>query len=116
MLRVWKTRVVNRSSELFMRNLVALIIPVILCAAPAQAEKRTFTIANNPDGYGIDRCLATGAPCGVAVATAYCRAREFEQVVSFRRLARDNDRAMAVSAQDCPNRQCENVVAIECSR
>ena len=27
----------------------------------AQAEKRIFIIANNADGYGIDRCLATGA-------------------------------------------------------
>ena len=27
----------------------------------AQAEKRTFIIANNADGYGVDRCLATGA-------------------------------------------------------
>ena len=27
----------------------------------AQAEKRIFIIANNADGYGVDRCLATGA-------------------------------------------------------
>src|SRR5262245_53099022 len=99
-----------------MRSLVALIIPAMLFAAPALAEKRTFTVANNPDGYGIDRCLATGAPCGTAMATAYCRAREFIEVVSFRRLVRDGDRAMAVSAKDCPAGQCEDFVAIECSR
>ena len=45
----------------------------------AQAEKRIFIIANNADGYGVDRCLATGATCGAAVATAYCRSREFSQ-------------------------------------
>ena len=52
----------------------------------AQAEKRIFIIANNSDGYGVDRCLASGANCGVAVATAYCRAREYTQAASFRRV------------------------------
>jgi hypothetical protein len=99
-----------------MRIVLAAIVPAILLAAPAQAERRTFTIANNPDGYGIDRCLAAGAPCGVAVATAYCRARDFEQAVSFRRLARDAGAAIAVSAKDCPSGLCDAFVAIECSR
>ena len=99
-----------------MRSLVALIIPAMLFAAPALAEKRTFTVANNPDGYGIDRCLAAGAPCGVAVATAYCRARDFEQAVSFRRLERDANAAIVVSAKDCPSGLCDAFVAIECSR
>ena len=43
----------------------------------AQAEKRIFIIANNADGYGVDRCLASGASCGAAVATAYCKSRDF---------------------------------------
>jgi hypothetical protein len=99
-----------------MRIVLAVIIPAILLAAPAQAERRTFTVANNPDGYGIDRCLAAGAACGVAVATAYCRARDFEQAVSFRRIGRDGDAAIAVSARDCPSGLCDAFVAIECSR
>src|SRR5262245_5267793 len=99
-----------------MRILLAAIVPAILLAAPAQAERRTFTVANNPDGYGIDRCLAAGAPCGVAVATAYCRARDFEQAVSFRRLERDANAAIVVSAKDCPSGLCDAFVAIECSR
>jgi hypothetical protein len=37
----------------------------------AQAERRIFILPNNSDGYGIDHCLATGAACGAAAATAY---------------------------------------------
>jgi hypothetical protein len=99
-----------------MRIILAVIIPAILWAAPAQAERRTFTVANNPDSYGIDRCLAAGAPCGVAVATAYCRSRDFERAVSFRRLERDGEATFAVSARDCPSGLCDAFVAIECSR
>ena len=29
-----------------------------------------FIIASNSDGYGVDRCLASGATCGAAIATA----------------------------------------------
>ena len=54
-----------------------------------QAEKRIFIIANNADGYGVDRCLATGRACGVAVATAYCRSREFAEALSFRKVDSD---------------------------
>ena len=41
---------------------------VLLGAGAASAEKRVFIIANNSDGYGVDRCLATGGTCGTAVA------------------------------------------------
>src|SRR5262245_18433496 len=54
-----------------------------------QAENRIFIIVNDPDGYGVDRCLATGASCGAAVATAYCRSREFTQSASFRWVERE---------------------------
>jgi hypothetical protein len=57
--------------------LAGLTFAAVICAgATAQAEQRVFIIANNADGYGVDRCLATGAPCGVAVATAYSKARD----------------------------------------
>ena len=60
--------------------LTAFTFVAVLCGnVSAQAEKRTFIIANNSDGYGVDRCLASGAACGKAVATAYCKAREFAQ-------------------------------------
>ena len=42
----------------------ALVLAAAVFGTAAQAEKRTFIIANNSDGYGVDRCLATGATCG----------------------------------------------------
>ena len=83
----------------------------------AHAEKRTFIIANNPDGYGIDRCLATGASCGVAVASAYCRSRDFSNVASFRKVDREEITAADAAASDaCPAGACQALVAIECTR
>ena len=55
----------------------------------ANAEKRIFIIANNADGYGIDRCLASGANCGAAAAAAYCKSRDFAQAGSFRKVDHD---------------------------
>ena len=99
-----------------MRMFAAMIIPAILATASARAEQRVFTVANNPDGYGTDRCLAAGAPCGIPVATAYCRAHDFQQAVSFRRLDRKDPAADPVAAQGCPRDLCEAFIAIECSR
>lgn len=83
----------------------------------AQAEKRIFIIANNADGYGVDRCLASGAGCGNAVATAYCRSHEFATAVSFRKVDRDEiTGAVPTSASGCRGANCEEFVAIECSR
>jgi hypothetical protein len=83
----------------------------------AHAEKRTFIIANNPDGYGIDRCLATGARCGVPVASAFCRSRDFSTAASFRKVDREEITAADTAARDaCPHGACEALVAIECTR
>jgi hypothetical protein len=64
----------------------ALVVAGAAFATAAQAETRTFIIANNSDGYGVDRCLATGASCGVAVATAYCQSRDYARAASFRKV------------------------------
>lgn len=80
----------------------------------AQAEKRIFIIANNSDGYGVDRCLASGANCGVAVATAYCRAREFTQAASFRRVDHDEITGGVPTTNGTAARN--EFVAIECLR
>ena len=98
-----------------MRIIMVATFAASVLAAPAQAEKRIFTVANNPDGYGIDRCLAAGAPCGTAAATAYCRAHNFAEVLSFRQVDRATP-AVAVAASDCPSGMCDALVAIECSR
>ena len=47
-----------------MRSLFATTaLIMLLTASAAQAEKRIFIVANNADGYGVDRCLASGAAC-----------------------------------------------------
>lgn len=78
----------------------------------AQAEKRIFIIANNPDGYGVDRCLSTGAACGAAVATAYCKSRDFAQAGTFRKVDRDE----ITGAVPAGGTTRDEFVAIECSR
>src|SRR5262249_53223021 len=73
-----------------MRYVFAALVPAgAVFGTAAQAEKRTFVIANNSDGYGVDRCLAAGATCGAAVATAYCKARDYAEAASFRRVERE---------------------------
>ena len=74
-----------------MRRLLAIAtVAVSLSAATeAQAERRMFIIPSNVDGYGVDRCLASGEKCGAAAAAAYCRSRQFAEAASYRRVDRD---------------------------
>jgi hypothetical protein len=98
--------------------LAVLAAAALLGAGSAHAERRLFIIGNSPDGYGIDRCLASGAACGAAAASAYCRAREFTQALSFRRIDRDEiTGAIPASASArCTGGSCTDFVAIECAR
>lgn len=82
----------------------------------AQAEKRTFIISNDADDYGVDRCLASGASCGNQVATAYCQSREFHSAVSFRKVVRDEITAAIPTMPSCHRVNCDDFVAIECTR
>jgi len=100
-----------------MRPLLAAAAFTVLMGVPAQAEKRTFIIANNADDYGVDRCLASGARCGSAVANSYCRSREFMQALSYRRAEKDEvESAMSAEDMACRSGGCEEFVAIECAR
>ena len=102
-----------------MRNILAcLAFAAVICGSvSAQAERRVFIIANDPDGYGVDRCLATGATCGGAVATAYCRSRDFSQANSFHKIDReDMTGAVPTSSRSCRGIGCDEFIAIECSR
>ena len=101
-----------------MRCLVAAVVFTTLFGTPAaQAEKRIFIIANNPDGYGIDRCLAEGGRCGSVAATAYCKSREFAQASSFRQIDKDEiTGAIPTNSGGCKGGHCDQFVAIECSR
>src|SRR3954467_10956759 len=98
--------------------LAALTLAAVLYGnVSAQAEKRIFIIANNSDGYGVDRCLASGAACGKAVATAYCHAREFAQAASFRKVDREEiTGGIPASNSSCRAGDCNQFVAIECTR
>ncbi len=101
-----------------MRSLLATVTFAILVAASAaQAERRVFIIANNADGYGVDRCLASGSACGAAAATAYCKSREFTQAVSFQKVDRDEiTGAIPTTSPACRGASCEEFVAIVCTR
>jgi hypothetical protein len=99
--------------------LVSLI--AVLClglATAAQAERRMFIIANNADGYGVDRCLASGAKCGAAAATAYCKTQNFQQAMSFRKVDRDDITGAIPTGGSggCKGANCDNIVAIVCTR
>jgi hypothetical protein len=98
-----------------MRTVFAvLVIAGAIFSTAAQAEKRVFIIANNSDGYGVDRCLATGARCGAAVATAYCQARDFAQAASFRKIDQDEITGAVPATTGSAGRDA--FVAIECLR
>ena len=101
-----------------MRSLLATItLAVLLGASAAQAEKHIFIVANNADGYGVDRCLASGDHCGKAAATAYCRTREFAQATSYRQVDKDEiTGAIPTNAGACKGGSCDQFVAIECTR
>jgi hypothetical protein len=93
------------------------VAAVLFGSLTAQAEKRIFIIANNSDGYGVDRCLAMGESCGRPIANAYCQARDFTQAASFRKVERDEiTGAVPTSNAACRGNSCEQFVAIECSR
>ena len=98
--------------------IAAAAVAAVLLGAAAQAEKRMFIIANDADGYGVDRCLASGASCGATVANSYCRTREFAQALSFRKVDRDDiTGAIPTSGPgSCKGGSCNDFVAIECSR
>jgi hypothetical protein len=97
---------------------VAAVANVILGGVAAHAEKRMFIVANDADGYGVDRCLISNAPCGTTVANGYCHSHEYQQALSFQKVDRD-DIAGATPTNgpgSCQGRQCDEFVAIECAR
>src|SRR5215470_4629915 len=58
---------------------------LVALSSPARAETKIFFVENQPDGYGIDQCLASGAKCGKPMARAYCQSREYGEAVSYRK-------------------------------
>lgn len=102
-----------------MRILSALSLCAFLLSAPsAMADSRVFIIANQSDGYGVDKCLAGGEKCGASAARAYCQSREFAQATSFRRVDPDEVTGAVPKSggANCGPGGCGEYVAITCQR
>jgi hypothetical protein len=102
-------------------NLATCILTAALAvaASSALADRRVFVIANQPDGYGIDQCLANGERCGASAARAYCQSHEFKSASAFRRLDPDEVTGAIPSSagEKCSGRTCAaEYVAITCER
>ncbi len=103
-----------------MRTLLAIVSLgiALCCAGTAQAERRMFIISSNVDGYGVDRCLASGEKCGAAVAAAYCKSRQFAEAASYHKVDRDEITGSIPTGGSgaCIGSKCDEYVAIVCSR
>lgn len=81
-----------------------------------------FIIANDADGYGVDRCLAAGEKCGHAAATAYCRTQDFAQATTFHKVDREEITGaipaggVGGTAGNGGGGNTDNMVAIVCTR
>jgi hypothetical protein len=97
--------------------LIGLTACLYLAPDIALAEQRMFLVANDADGYGIDRCLASGEKCGAAAANAYCKTQAFAAAAKYHKI--DHDDVSGTSTKDasvtCQLGACE-VVAIVCLR
>jgi hypothetical protein len=95
---------------------------LVLCvafatASPALADTHTFIVANQPDGYGIDECLANGDHCGAYAALSYCERHQFTQASSFHKVSHDDvTGTIPVSNETCKGSGCQSYVAITCQR
>lgn len=95
-----------------------LTAAAVLAASSALADSRVFIIANQSDGYGIDQCLASGEKCGAHAALSYCKSREFDQAVAYRRVDPDEvTGSVPMSAGGaCTGGKCNEFIAITCKR
>ena len=103
-----------------MRSLLVslALLTGLAVTGPAQAERKMFIISADAGGYGVDRCLASGAACGAPAAAAYCRSQNFAAAMSFSKVDRDDITGAipAGASGGCKGANCDDVVAIVCSR
>jgi len=98
---------------------VLINLVTLLCFSSniARAEQHMFLVANDSDGYGVDRCLASGEKCGAAAANAYCRTQAFTVAATYHKI--DQDELTKSVTKDasvtCQPGACE-IVAIICLR
>ncbi|HLI99992.1 MAG TPA: hypothetical protein VKT76_09765 [Bradyrhizobium sp.] len=101
-----------------MRWISAILVCLSLfTGVAARADSRVFIIANQPDGYGVDQCLAKGEKCGAHAAQSYCQSRNFAQASSFRRIDPDEiTGSIPKAGENCGHTGCDEYVAITCQR
>lgn len=87
----------------------------LILATETHADSRVFIVANQPDGYGVDECLAKGERCGAPAARAYCQSREFAQATGYRRVDPDEVTG-AVPASTGSTGSHGEYIAITCQR
>ena len=75
-----------------------------------------FIIANDADGYGVDRCLASGEKCGHAAANAYCKRQDFAQAANFHKVDREDVTGAIPAGPTANAASSDNLVAIVCTR
>lgn len=103
-----------RISALILRLAFAL---AVLAPVAGHAETRMFIVANQADGYGIDRCLANGEPCGQVAARTYCQAQQFADAARFIKVSADDITGSVPSGGNgCQGARCSAFVAITCQR
>jgi hypothetical protein len=98
--------------------LISLAVLVdVAFGTSSRAEQQLFLVANDADGYGIDRCLAAGEKCGSAAANAYCRTQAFTAAAKYHKFSRDDLTAAITkdASVACQPGACE-IVAIVCLR
>lgn len=100
------------------RTLVIAAVAALSLVHGAAADTRIFII-DSVDGYGVDTCLSSGAPCGEKVAAAWCRSHDYERAIDFGRVAESpvsTPLSAAVPGGTCTGPLCPAAVAITCSR
>ena len=89
-----------------------MLAAAMLAAQSALAETRIFVV-DNTDGYEIDRCLASGEPCGALAASAICRTRQFAKAVGYGHI---DDEEITGTVPGQPAAKFANIVAVKCVR
>jgi hypothetical protein len=97
----------------FVSTLSACVFTIL--ATESYADSRVFIVANQPDGYGVDECLAKGERCGAPAARAYCQSRDFAQATGYRRVDPDEVTG-AIPASTGGSYGNNEYIAITCQR
>jgi hypothetical protein len=94
----------------------AALCVLTLSCLPAFADSHVFIVANQPDGYGIDQCLANGERCGASAARMYCESHQYARASSYHRIENDEITGAIPASTRSPAPHGDSYVAITCQR